>query len=142
ADLDCYSSPESLQIVIVEEELLADFEFQIQGTGVKGEEDGGFFPDDIFQFSDLSAEDAVSWHWDLGDGSVSDEKNPAHVYGNKGGIDVTRTITSEWGCEATSFNRVTILRSYRVMFPTGFTPLDNERQFFLPKQKGLVSGER
>ena len=27
------------------------------------------------------------------------------------------------------------------MFPTGFTPLDSENQFFAPKSKGLVSGE-
>jgi len=141
ADLECYSSPEPLQILILEEELIADFEFEIQGTGVKGEEDGGFFPDDVFQFTDQSAKDAESWTWEFGDGSVSIEQNPSHVYGKKGDFDVTLTIVNEWGCEATVIKRVSILRSYRIMFPTGFTPLDTENQYFLPKHKGLISGE-
>tara|TARA_R110000850_G_scaffold276949_1_gene421068 strand:+ start:397 stop:2811 length:2415 start_codon:yes stop_codon:yes gene_type:complete len=140
-DLDCYSSPESLQIVILEEELLSDFEFEILGTGVKGEEDGGFFPDDVFQFSDLSAEDAVSWNWNFGDGSISTEQNPTHIYGKKGDFDVMLTITNEWGCESSEVRTVSIIRSYRLMFPTGFTPLKNENQFFVPKSKGLVSGQ-
>jgi PKD repeat protein len=141
ADLECYSSPESIQIVILEEELIANFDFEIQGTGVKGEEDGGFFPDDIFQFRDLSPNGAQSWRWDFGDGSVSTEKNPTHSYGKKGEFDVTLTVTNMWGCEASVVKRVSIIRSYRVMFPTGFTPLANENQFFMPKSKGLVSGE-
>ncbi|WP_057939970.1 PKD domain-containing protein [Algoriphagus resistens] len=141
ADLDCYSSPEPLQISIPEEGLVADFEFEIQGTGVKGEEDGGFFPDDIFQFTDRSSRDAVSWNWDLGDGSVSNEKNPSHVYGKKGDFDVTLIVTNEFGCKTTVIKTVSILRSYRLMFPTGFTPLASENRFFVPKSKGLVSGE-
>lgn len=141
ADLDCYSSPESIQVVILEEELIANFDFEIQGTGVKGEEDGGFFPDDVFQFKDLSANGAESWSWDFGDGSVSTEKNPIHSYGKKGDFDVVLTITNMWGCEATVIKRVSILRSYRLMFPTGFTPLNESNQFFVPKFKGLASGE-
>ncbi|TXE12414.1 PKD domain-containing protein [Algoriphagus aquimarinus] len=140
-DLDCYSSPEPLHIVILEEELLAEFEFEIQGTGVKGEDDGGFFPDDVFQFSDLSADGTVSWNWDFGDGSISTEQNPTHIYGKKGDFDVMLTITNEWGCESSEVRTVSIIRSYRLMFPTGFTPLKNENQFFVPKSKGLVSGQ-
>tara|TARA_R110002020_G_scaffold471738_1_gene699083 strand:+ start:1313 stop:3685 length:2373 start_codon:yes stop_codon:yes gene_type:complete len=141
ADLDCFSSPGQVRVVILEEDLVADFEFEIQGTGVKGEEDGGFFPDDVFQFTDLSPNGAESWSWDFGDGSVSTEKNPTHTYGKKGDFDVILTITNMWGCEATVIKRVSILRSYRLMFPTGFTPLSEKNQFFLPKSKGLVSGE-
>ncbi|PZX60491.1 gliding motility-associated-like protein [Algoriphagus ratkowskyi] len=141
ADLDCYSSPEPLQIVIPEEKLLADFDFEIQGTGVKGEDDGGFFPDDVFQFRDLSPNGAQSWSWDFGDGSSSTDKNPTQSYGKKGDFDVALTFTNMWGCEATLVKRVSIIRSYRVMFPTGFTPLDNENQFFVPKSKGLVSAQ-
>src|SRR5690606_41863930 len=111
----------------------SNLDIYIEGTVVKGEEVGVIFPDYIFQFTDLSSVDAVSWHWNLCDGSVSDEKYPAHVFGKKGDFDVTLTITNQLGCEATSVKKVSILRSYRVMFPTGFTPLDNENQFFLPK---------
>ncbi|PZX48962.1 PKD domain-containing protein [Algoriphagus chordae] len=141
ADLECYSSPEPLQVVIMEEELLADFRFEIQGTGVKGEEDGGFFPEDEFQFIDLSPNGAESWNWDFGDGAVSTEKNPTHIYGKKGEFDVVLSITNMWGCETSVTKRVSILRSYRLMFPTGFTPLDSQNQYFVPKFKGLVSGQ-
>ncbi|MDR7130475.1 hypothetical protein J2X69_002825 [Algoriphagus sp. 4150] len=141
ADLECYSSPQPLQLIILEEELLADFEFEIQETGVKGEEDGGFFPHDVFQFTDESNPDAESWSWDFGDGAVSSEQNPTHSYGRKGLFDVKLTVTNQWGCESTEIKRVSILRSYRIMFPTGFTPMDNENRFFVPKSKGLVSGQ-
>lgn len=141
ADMDCYSSPEQLRVVIVEEKLISNFELEVQGTGVKGESDGGFFPDDVFQFRDLSPNGAQSWRWDFGDGSVSTEKNPTHVYGKKGGFDVNLTVTNMWGCEASLIKRVSIIRSYRIMFPTGFTPLGDENQFFLPKFKGLASGQ-
>ncbi|WPR74227.1 PKD domain-containing protein [Algoriphagus sp. NG3] len=141
ADLDCYSSPEPLHVVILEDEFVADFNFEIQGTGVKGEEDGGFFPDDQFQFTDTSSEDAQSWDWDFGDGNFSTDKNPTHVFGEKGDFDVALTISNEWGCISTTEKKVSILRSYRIMFPTGFTPLDESNKFFVPKSKGLISGQ-
>ena len=141
ADLDCYSASESLKVIILEEKLEADFEFEIKGTGVKGEEEGGFFPDDVFQFTDLSSIDTELRRWDFGDGTSSTEQNPTHFYGKKGEFDVSLTIINEWGCTTSIVKRVSILRSYRVMFPTGFTPLKDQNQFFVPKFKGLVSGQ-
>lgn len=140
-DLECWSSPNPLEIIILEEEFAADFEFEVAGTGVKGEEDGGFFPDDEFQFTDLSEDSTISWFWDFGDGATSEERNPTHIYGKKGSFDVSLTITNELGCEAVAVKTLEIIRSYRLMFPTGFTPLDNTNELFEPKYKGLVSGE-
>ncbi|UZD22537.1 PKD domain-containing protein [Algoriphagus halophytocola] len=140
-DLECWSSPNPLEVIILDEEFVADFEFEVLGTGVKGEEDGGFFPDDQFQFTDRSDETAVSWFWDFGDGSTSEEKNPTHIYGKKGSFNVSLTITNELGCESVAEKTLEIIRSYRLMFPTGFTPLDNTNELFEPKYKGLVSGE-
>ena len=141
ADLNCYSSPEPLQVVIVEDELIANFSFQSEGSGIRGEWEGGFFPDDVILFKDMSSEEAQTWNWDLGDGSFSTEKNPAHGYGKKGEFVVTLTVTNEYGCEASVIQYIQILRSYRVMFPTAFTPLDRYNQTFLPKFKGLASME-
>lgn len=140
-DLDCYSSAKELEVVILEEALVSDFEFEVQGTGVKGEEDGGFFPDDVIQFTDLSDDDAVSWSWDFGDGAQSSDKNATHIYGKKGSFDVKLTIQNEYGCETVATKRVSILRSYRLMVPTGFTPLRTDNEFFVPKYKGLTSAE-
>ncbi len=41
------------------------------------------------------------WAWDFGDGSVSNEQDPTHVYETPGVYDVTLTITSENGCTRT-----------------------------------------
>ena len=48
-------------------------------------------------FSDLSTTDPgydiVSWAWDLGDGSSSDEMNPTHTYNDQGYYTVSLTVT-------------------------------------------------
>lgn len=139
--LDCYSEPMTVEVVILEEELVADFDFGVKGTGVKDDSEGGIFPDDEIQFEDASDARAVAWHWDFGDGASSEERNPAHVFGRKGEFQVELLVTDEYGCQKNVVKTVSIIRSYRLMVPTGFTPTDSENQTFLPKQKGLVSFE-
>ena len=69
----------------------ADFEFE-QNPGDPLE----------FSFYDLSAGDIESWEWDFGDGTTSDEQNPAHTYTDEGGFTVCLTIYDDWGpCEDT-----------------------------------------
>ncbi|WP_235010060.1 PKD domain-containing protein [Algoriphagus boritolerans] len=139
--LDCYSEPVAVEVYIQETELLIDFDFGVQGTGVKDEAGGGVFPSDIIQFTDLSDDRAIKWEWDFGDGSFSQDKNPVHVFGKKGDFNVSLVITDEYGCQQTISKAVSITRSYRLMIPTGFTPGEGENGTFLPKQKGLVSLE-
>jgi len=140
-ELDCYSEPVILEINILESELLANFEFEVQGTGITGDEDGGIFPDDVIQFTDLSDERAVQWEWDFGDGNTSTDQNPTHVYGEKGEFEIELVITDELGCQQVFADRLAITRSFRVMFPNGFTPLEDDNQYFIPKWKGLESIE-
>lgn len=140
-DLTCYSEIKSLEVIILEEELTANFDFVVEGTDIKGDDEGGIFPDDMIAFTDLS-DQAVSWEWDFGDGSsISTEQNPLHVFGKKGSFQITLTITNSLGCEASFTKQLDITRSYRVMIPTGFTPLLSENNTFLPKFKGLISIE-
>jgi PKD repeat protein len=49
------------------------------------------------EFRDMSSGGAVSWQWDFGDGSVSTQQNPTHVYAEPGKYTVSLTATSEWG---------------------------------------------
>ena len=83
--------------------------------------DGEVFPDDCYadfyidyeindqnplavQFNDLSqaAEgEIVSWTWDFGDGTTSDEQNPTHTFPEDGIYEVTLTITTSADCSAT-----------------------------------------
>lgn len=54
-------------------------------------------PNAVVQFEDLSA-NAVSWHWDFGDGNASSIENPAHTYRTPGEYEVTLTVTDANGC--------------------------------------------
>ena len=139
--LECYSDPMQVEIFIQEAELTIDFDFGVEGSGVKDETGGGVFPDDVIQFEDLSDERAVSWEWDFGDGLTSQEQNPTHVFEKKGEFEVQLTISDQYGCQESLVKTVSITRSYRLMVPTGFTPTAVENKTFLPKHKGLVKFE-
>ena len=140
-DLDCYSDPFPVEVIILSKVLEVDFEFEVQGTGITGDADGGIFPDDVIQFSDLSDEEAISWSWNFGDGSTSTDQNPAHVFGKRGEYEIELVINNELGCESRTTKMVSITRSYRLMIPTGFTPTLEENKTFLPKYKGLTEIE-
>lgn len=139
--LDCYSEPVPLTVVLREEELIGDFDFNVVGTTIKDDSSGGIFPDDPIEFSGLSNSEIVKWDWQFGDGNTSTEPMPIHIFGKKGVFQVTLTVTDTLGCISSVQKTVTISRSYRVMFPSGFTPLAVQNDAFLPKWKGLASIE-
>ena len=51
------------------------------------------------QFNNLSADKAISFKWDFGDGASSIEKNPMHVYEASGYYDVTLTVRGKSGSD-------------------------------------------
>lgn len=140
-NLTCFSDPVTIEVFVQNQELSADFDFEVEGTGIKDEASGGIFPDDIIQFTDLSDARAVKWEWEFGDGESSEDKNPKHVFGSKGVFLITLTITDSYGCQMSISKELAITKSYRLMVPTGFTPDGNENKTFVPKSKGLVSIE-
>ncbi|HSJ68465.1 MAG TPA: PKD domain-containing protein [Anditalea sp.] len=83
-DLDCYSDPIAFSIVINEEELLPDFDFEVDGTGINNEDEGGIFIDDPIRFIDKTQGDVVAWFWDFGDGNTSTDQSPVHVLAGRG----------------------------------------------------------
>lgn len=54
----------------------------------------------LTHFQDLST-DAVSWHWDFGDGNTSGLQNPSHSYTSFGYYTVTLIVTNASGCTDT-----------------------------------------
>jgi PKD repeat protein len=43
----------------------------------------------------------VAWDWDFGDNSFSPDKDPFHTYSSEGVYDITLTVTTDQGCQAT-----------------------------------------
>lgn len=139
--LDCYSEPVELEVYIQEKKLEVDFDFVVEGTDIKDDESGGIFPSDPIEFSSDLDDKAENWFWDFGDGQTSTERDPVHIFGKKGQFLVKLTVEDKYGCPSTKEKTVSITRSYRVMFPTGFTPNSNQNSTFIPKWKGLVQIE-
>ena len=55
----------------------------------------------LVQFQDASdVPGASAWHWEFGDGAVSDERDPAHEYTGAGSFDVRLTVTGRAGAVA------------------------------------------
>jgi gliding motility-associated-like protein len=140
-DLDCWSDPVDFELIIVSEALNSNFVYEVDGTGITGDEGGGIFIDDPIRFNDLSTGGAIAWNWDFGEGNSSSEQSPVHVFGKKGNFLIRLTVTNEFGCEDTFEMELPLTQSFRVMFPTGFTPTLSENQFFRPKTKGIIKME-
>ena len=51
------------------------------------------------QFNNMSADKAIGYKWDFGDGSSSTEKNPMHIYAASGYYDVTLTVRGQTGSD-------------------------------------------
>ena len=80
--------------VVIETPIPADFTSDTTRACIPG----------IFQFESLVDIAQISQHeWFFGDGELSDETSPVHVYPSPGGYDVTYNITSLIGCEYTDF---------------------------------------
>jgi PKD repeat protein len=48
-------------------------------------------------FHDTSANSPTSWSWNFGDGHVSNDQNPSHIYTSAGVYDVSLTVTNSYG---------------------------------------------
>ena len=55
-------------------------------------------------FSDLSTGNITVWAWDFGDGNLSSDENPTHVYNTPGTYNVVLTVTSAGGSDSETKN--------------------------------------
>lgn len=137
----CYSEPFPIEVYLQEIELDVAFDFEVKETGVKGDLEGGIFPDDEIQFINLSEDRLIAWEWDFGDESSSIEKEPTHTFGKKGEFEVVLVGTDNYGCQSSFSQKVAITKSYRLMVPNAFTPLHTQNKTFVPKYKGIAQLE-
>ncbi|MFW5760455.1 MAG: InlB B-repeat-containing protein [Cyclobacteriaceae bacterium] len=60
----------------------------------------------IVKFTDQSANNPTSWHWDFGDGSTSSEQHPVHFYEQTGQYTVTQVVTNDGSSDTITKNDI------------------------------------
>ncbi|MBU2556123.1 MAG: PKD domain-containing protein, partial [Bacteroidetes bacterium] len=60
-------------------------------------------------FTGTSPQNIASWHWDFGDGGMSTDQNPLHIYSNGGTYTVTLTATDAAGCSGLTTGSVHVI---------------------------------
>jgi len=79
-------------------------------------------------------DNAISWSWDLGNGTVSNEKDPIITYKRKGFYNITLTATNIEGCSKASQAEIEVANDYNLLAPNSFTPnADGINDFFIPE---------
>ncbi len=95
---------------------------------------------------------ADTYQWDFGDGTISEEISPEHVYAQTGTYDVMLIAQSNQGCVDTLLVEaaVTVEEGGEVMIPNAFTPnlsgqvnseaggANGNNDVFLPMQEGVI----
>lgn len=62
----------------------------------------GLIPLEVRFYDRSTSESNLSYHWDFGDGSESNEKNPVHIYGDEGLFSVLLRIKDQNGREGSN----------------------------------------
>jgi gliding motility-associated-like protein len=79
-------------------------------------------------------DNAISWSWDLGNGLLSDEKDPIITYKRKGFYNITLTATNLEGCSKATQQEIEVANDYNLLAPNSFTPnADGINDFFIPE---------
>lgn len=137
----CWNTQQRIRVIIAEEELIANFEYQVDigdGTLLKNESAQVF---ENVLFTDLSAGKAIIWNWDFGDGKSSTEQHPIHQYQEKGTYTVVLQVIDSIGCISEYQIIINVSDDYRVMIPNAFTPEGLKNKFFRPYTRGIASME-
>ena len=69
---------------------------------------------------------AVSWHWDFGDGTSSDEQNPVHIYENGGYYNVKLVATAANGESVSDEVKIGVMITPYVLLTGGANAVNGE----------------
>ena len=87
---------QTVKIALVEDMLLAHYEFEISSLQVQ------------FTETAITSNSTVQWQWDFGDGNQSTEQNPIHDYSESGSYQVTLTVTEASGAQDSYFRLIKV----------------------------------
>ena len=83
-------------------------------------------PKDVVNFTDVSIGNIISWNWNFGDGTNSNQQTPqAHLYQNTWvgkTYAVSLIVQNNLGCYDTLTKQITKLQSCFIAVPNAFTP--------------------
>lgn len=99
------------------------------------------YPNYQFSFEDLSTNKPTSWKWNFGDGSMSTQQNPTHMYTDTGTYTVKLTVANQ-SCSTTKTHKVRITGTPGQLYvPNAFTPgsTNQDLRTFAAKGSGLSS---
>ncbi len=135
----CWNQPQRIRVIIADEELVADFQYEVDlGNGTLLTNAEVQIQEDV-QFEDLSLGKAIIWNWDFGDGTQSSQQNPVHQYQKKGTYTVNLQAIDEFGCISEYQRIIQVFDDYIVMVPNAFTPDGLKNKFFRPYYRGIAS---
>ncbi|MDN3204162.1 PKD domain-containing protein [Algoriphagus sp. C2-7] len=140
-DRECWSQVQRIQVLIADEELIPEFNYEIDLGGGNIIVNGEIQILEPVQFDDISQGDVIIWNWDFGDGNTSASQNPVHEYDKKGIYTVTLTTIDKFGCVAEFQRVVEVFDDYMIMVPNAFTPDGAKNQYFKPQFRGIASME-
>ncbi len=112
----------------------ADFETEFSPL------DSLLFPEDGVEFINLSV-NATDYLWLFGDGNVSDEENPTHVFPGPGVYEITLiAYDPAFQCPDTAKRTIAFYPPGRIYVPTAFTPNnDNTNDEFFAVGAGVIT---
>ncbi|NNM15881.1 MAG: PKD domain-containing protein, partial [Bacteroidia bacterium] len=82
--------------------------------------------------------DAISFEWHFGDGNISYDEHPTHVYADSGTYTVTLYVENDFGCRDSQQLTVVVHMNLIVYIPNSFSPnFDGTNDLFYPKGVGI-----